>query len=82
MNNKHRINAKKAMTKLKQKNIQTSPFFWPMHKQKILSKYKFNSKNFKNSEYISNYGLYLPTSLKLNNSDIDFVCKCVNEIFE
>jgi perosamine synthetase len=82
LKNKYKLNAKKAMAKLKEKNIGTRPFFWPMHKQKILSKYKFNSKNFINSEYISNHGLYLPTSLKLNNSDIDFVCKCVNEIFE
>jgi perosamine synthetase len=81
MKNKSKLNAKKVMAKLKEKNIDTRPFFWPMHKQKILSKHKFNSKNYKNSEYISNYGFYLPTSLKLNNSDIDYVCECVNEIF-
>ena len=81
LNNKYKLNAKKAMAKLKEKNIGTRPFFWPMHKQKLLTKYKFNSKDYKNSEYISKYGFYLPTSLKLKNSEIDYVCRCVNKIF-
>ena len=33
-------------------------------------------------EFISNYGFYLPTSLTLKNSEIDYVCKCVNKIIK
>ena len=78
-----KINAKIAMKKLNGLGIGTRPFFWPIHKQRTLKKYKFyNSKNFKNSEYISNYGFYLPTSLDLTNGEIEYICKCVNDIFK
>jgi len=78
-----KINAKIAMKKLNGLGIGTRPFFWPIHKQRTLKNYKFyNSKNFKNSEYISNYGFYLPTSLDLTNEEIEYICKCVNDIFK
>ena len=79
-NKKLKINAKKAMNKLQKLGIGTRPFFWPMHKQRILNKYKFNKKNFPNSEYLSNYGFYLPTSLTLKNNEIDYICREVNKI--
>ena len=63
------------MKKLKKAGIGTRPFFWPMHKQKILKKYKIGKGNFYNSEFVSNYGLYLPTSLTLKNDEIDYICK-------
>ncbi len=79
MNKKIKLDAKKVMYKLHKLGIGTRPFFWPMHKQKILKNLKMkNSKQFPNSEYISKYGFYLPSSLSLKNSDIDFICKQVN----
>ena len=43
-----------------------------MHKQNVLRKYKFyKSKNFKNSEYISKYGFYLPSSLNLKKMKLN-----------
>ena len=80
INKKLKLNAAKVMLKLKKRGIGTRPFFWPMHQQKILKKYRFNRKNFKNSEFISKNGFYLPTSLTLKNNEIDYICKCVNEI--
>ena len=77
---KLKIDALKAMNKLRKVGIGTRPFFWPMHKQKILKKYKFAKRNFYNSEFISNYGFYLPTSLTLKNSEIDYICRQVNKI--
>ena len=75
-----KIDAKSLTKKLLKYGIQTRPFFWPMHKQKILkNKLKITSnENYKNSEYISRYGLYLPSSLDIKNSQIDFICKKVN----
>tara|TARA_B100000787_G_scaffold169686_1_gene161715 strand:+ start:1285 stop:2403 length:1119 start_codon:yes stop_codon:yes gene_type:complete len=81
-NKKLNLNADKIMSKLKKKGIGTRPFFWPMHKQKILKKYNTNKQNFKNSEYISENGFYLPTSLTLKNKEIDYICNCVNEIIK
>ena len=81
LNKKLKIDAKKMMNKLKAEGIATRPFFWPMHKQKILKKYNI-SKNtyFPNSDYICKYGLYLPSSLKLKTSEINFICSKINKI--
>ena len=78
------INAKKLMKELIKYGIQTRPFFWPMHKQKILkNKYRISqTKNYKNSEYISEYGLYLPSSLDIKTSQIKFICNKVNLILK
>tara|TARA_B100000579_G_scaffold238063_1_gene195236 strand:- start:655 stop:1785 length:1131 start_codon:yes stop_codon:yes gene_type:complete len=81
MNKKLKLDAKKVMTKLRKNGIDTRPFFWPMHKQKILNKLNLiHSNNFPNSEYISKYGFYLPSSLSLKNSEIDYICDKLNYI--
>ena len=73
--------AKYVMKKLNDKGIGTRPFFWPMHKQKMLKNFNFyNSNKFTNSEYINKYGLYLPSSLSLKNDEIKYICNCVNKI--
>ncbi len=83
MNKKANLDAKKVMNKLSKVGIGTRPFFWPMHKQTILKNLKLqNSKQFINSEYISKYGFYLPSSLSLKKSEIDFICKKVNLILK
>jgi perosamine synthetase len=85
MNKNLKIDAKKLMKKLMKYGIQTRPFFWPMHKQKVFKKgYKINSttNNYKNSEYISKYGLYLPSSLNIKSNQIKFICDKVNFILK
>ena len=83
LNKKLKIDAKSMMKKLKAEGIATRPFFWPMHMQKILKKYNI-SKNtsFPNSNYICKYGLYLPSSLNLKTSEINFICSKINKIFK
>ena len=68
--------------KLLNKNIETRPFFFPMNKQKILKKLKLVNKNekFPNSEYISKYGIYLPSSINLKYFQIKYICDQVNKI--
>jgi len=83
INKKIRLDAKKVMAKLKKLGIGTRPFFWPMHKQKILKNLKLqNSKDFTNSTYISKKGFYLPSSLSLTSSEINYICKKVNLILK
>ena len=83
LNKKLKIDAKKMMNKLKAEGIATRPFFWPMHKQKILKNYNISKNNyFPNSNYISKYGLYLPSSLKLKASEINFICSKINKILK
>ena len=75
------IDAQYVMRKLKIMGVGTRPFFWPMHKQKMLKNYDFyNSKKFINSQYISKYGFYLPSSLSLKDDQIKYISNCVNEI--
>jgi len=80
-NQKLKLDAKKVISLLKKEGIGTRPFFWPMHQQKILNELKLiKSKNFPNSEYICKYGLYLPSSLSLKNSQIDYISNKINSI--
>ena len=52
-----------------------------MHKQSILKKMKLvKSKNFTNSEYISAYGLYLPSYLGLKKKDLDRIITILNKV--
>ena len=79
-----KIDAKQLMKKLLNYGIQTRPFFWPMHKQSVFrKKNKISiSGNYKNSEYISKYGLYLPSSLDIKSNQIKFVCDKLNSILK
>ena len=83
-NKELKIDAKKLMALLLKYGIQTRPFFWPMHMQKIFkNKYKINiTGTYKNSEYISKYGLYLPSSLDIKSNQIKFICDKVNLILK
>ena len=83
INKKIKLDAKKVMLKLNKLGIGTRPFFWPMHKQKILKNLKmYNSPKFTNSEFISKYGFYLPSGLSLKASEIEYICKKVNLILK
>ena len=52
--------------KLFKKKIETRPLFLGMHEQPIFKKMKlFKKEEFPNTEYLSKYGLYLPSGLRL-----------------
>ena len=78
-----KIKTKNIMKKLLRYGIQTRPFFWPMSEQKIFKKLKiFDKANYPNSKYLSEYGFYLPSYLKLNNKEIDYICSVVNKLMK
>ena len=78
---KGKITASMLSKKLARYGIGTRPFFWPMHKQEIFLRRKiFKKQKFPNSEYLSMYGLYLPSGLKLKKKEIHYICKRLNEI--
>ena len=71
--------ARQLSYKLNKKGIQTRPFFYPMHKQKILKNFlKQKNETFENSEYISKYGLYLPSYFDLKKKDVFWISNQVN----
>jgi perosamine synthetase len=72
--------AKKLSDELLSYNIETRPFFWPMHKQQILKKFFVlqDLKSYQNSEFISKFGIYLPSSINLNKNKIKYISSVVN----
>ena len=67
--------------KLLKKNIETRPFFWPMHKQNIFKKLKiFKNEKYINAEYLSNSGFYLPSGLNLKLNELKYIVKNVKNI--
>ena len=76
-----KINSKNVQKELLKRNIQTRPFFWPMHKQDIFKKEGlFKGIKLKNSEFISKNGFYLPSGIGLKNQELKFIIKSLNSI--
>jgi perosamine synthetase len=59
--------------------IETRSFFWPMNKQIINKKLKFNKK-YPNSEYLSKYGFYLPSGINIKKRQIKIICERLNKL--
>jgi len=79
-----KFTAKKIADILKKLNIETRPFFYPMHRQDIFKKlnYNFEKQSHPNSDFISKYGLYLPSSLKIKKKEILNICNILNEVLK
>ena len=66
---------------LKSKNIQSRPLICGnMNRQPFVKKKNLSRISLKNSEFVDEYGLYLPNHANLNFQDIDFICKIFNKI--
>ncbi len=65
-----------VMVDLKEKGIETRPFFWPLHLQKALpEKFKPQSNNLVNSENLGENGLYLPLGKHINKRKQKYITK-------
>lgn len=63
---------------LDKKGIGTRPFYPAIYTQ---LPYSWIKGDFKNSEYISEKGLWLPSSSFLSNKDIEYVCEVIRAFF-
>jgi len=61
---------------LKQHNIDSRPVFYPMHQMPPYIHYA-KSDSFPVSEFISANGISLPSSLKVSESDVMYICKII-----
>jgi perosamine synthetase len=77
-----KITAKSLIKKLKKFEIETRPFFFGLHKQPILKNKYIKKNNCPNTDYISKYGLYLPTGYNLDKKKIKKISKITLEIFK
>ncbi|CEG13862.1 conserved hypothetical protein [groundwater metagenome] len=72
---KFRINRGELMKKLKKNEIETRPFFYPIHE---MPPYK-NNETFLVAEKLSKEGINLPSSLKLKIEDMKEITKKIKE---
>lgn len=68
------LSVSEVMMYLKNNNIDSRPFFWPMHKQPIFQKMGlFNEESYPVAEKISRRGFYIPSGLALTEEQIEKV---------
>ncbi len=77
----NKILASKIIKKLASHGIGARPFFWPMHEQNVFKKMKiFSKKKYPNSSYLARYGFYIPSYLKITNSEMNYVISIINKL--
>lgn len=89
------LNAVQFAQKLKEKAVETRPFFLGMHEQPVFQTQTtpstggsdtgqglFTGENYPVAEHIARQGLYLPSGLTLTETQIDLVCDMVKAILE
>lgn len=69
-----------VMERLRRANIETRPFFIPMHRQPALQRYGCDcGGEYPVSDALARTGLYLPSSSDLAEAEIDRVCEALLE---
>lgn len=85
LSSKYSIRKEKIMEQFKKYEIDTRPFFYPVSSQPAYSKYT-RGKNYQQSNLvaykISPYGISLPYSFELTESDVDYICKIFLDILK
>lgn len=77
------ITAKELAVRLKEKEIETRPFFLGMHEQPVFRKAGlFEGASFPITERISRYGLYLPSGQAITDDQINNVVAALQSIFQ
>ena len=75
------FDAKQAIKRLREKDIDCRPFFYPMHKQPVLIKMGFfQSESYPVAERLYKRGLYIPSGIALTDDQINQVSKKVIEV--
>jgi len=66
---------------LKEKGVDTRPFFLGMHEQPVfLERGLYHGERYPVSERIARQGLYLPSGLAINESQINHVAEAVRKV--
>ena len=72
-------NRDELATYLNNCGIGTRNMYPPVHSQKI---YEGDDKDFPSACLLGKKGFWLPSSLKINDSDIDFICDKIIKFFK
>lgn len=65
-------------TRLREKEIDTRPFFYPMHTQPPYTDH--SNEKLEVAEDIAKRGVSLPSATTLKDEEIDYICKTISEI--
>jgi dTDP-4-amino-4,6-dideoxygalactose transaminase len=76
---KGKIKPVNVIEALEQENIESRPIWKPMHIQPFFERFDYIGS--KNSEYIFNYGLCLPSDTKLSNQQLDLVIEVIKGLW-
>lgn len=75
------LDAAQFARKLKEKGVDTRPFFLGMHEQPVfLERGLYHGERYPVAERIARQGLYLPSGLTLTEPQIDQVCEAVRKV--
>jgi perosamine synthetase len=75
------FDAEEAMRRLRQREIGTRPFFWPMHEQPVFRKMGlFAGESCPVAERVARRGFYIPSGLALTDAQIERVAEAVREV--
>jgi len=81
--NSFSIDALSAMEKLRNLDVATRPFFYPMHLQPVfISEGMFQNEKYEVAENLGERGFYLPSGLGLTDDQIEYVSSAVLKIFK
>ncbi|HIS87960.1 TPA: DegT/DnrJ/EryC1/StrS family aminotransferase [Candidatus Avigastranaerophilus faecigallinarum] len=82
INKELKLTAKEAIEKLAKENIETRPFFYPMHKQPVFNELGILD-NIKRpvSEFLYDKGFYIPTGLNLTDEELEYIAEKVRNLF-
>jgi len=75
----NKLRRKNLMANMLRKEIGTRPFYPAIHTQKP---YEWVFGDFPNSTYASEHGLWLPSSTKLTNENIKYVCDTLKKVLK
>ncbi|MHB8772527.1 MAG: DegT/DnrJ/EryC1/StrS family aminotransferase [Syntrophales bacterium] len=77
------LNAATFSQKMKEREVETRPFFLGMHEQPVFRDGGlFKDERYPIAERIARQGLYLPSGLSLSETQIDAVCEIISALLE
>jgi perosamine synthetase len=77
------IIAEKAVKYLNENGVGTRPFFWCMHEQPVFKEMGlFLDEKYPVAEKLARRGFYIPSGLGLEDKQIDYVIRRINDLMK
>jgi perosamine synthetase len=77
---KHELSAREFAVRLRERGVDTRPFFLGMHAQPALQKRGlFQEETYPVSDHLARQGLYLPSGVGLTEAQLEEVCSAVHD---